>query len=107
MEGESKREKKVECFRYEMFEGMVGMMPRDRINNDVVWFRTGMVKKLGSRVDTLVLRWYGLMVRMDDAKMVKKAFEAEVSGRRSRGRPKFGKVDGVKQALGKRDMWRR
>ena len=63
-----------------------------------------MVKRLGDRVDARVLRWYGHMVRMDDARLVKKVWKAEVSGRRPRGRPKFGWMDGVKQALGRKDI---
>ena len=44
------------------------------------------------------------MERMDGKRLAKKVWKAEVSGRRPRGRPKFGWMDGVKQALGRRDM---
>ena len=43
---------------------MAGMTLRDRINNDVVRMRTGMVKILGNRVDARVLRRYWHMVRL-------------------------------------------
>jgi hypothetical protein len=84
--------------------GMVGVTLGDRINNDVVRLRTGMVRKLEDRVDARVLRWFGHMVRMDDGRLVKRVMESEVSGSRTRGRPKFGWMDGVKQALGRRDI---
>ena len=63
-----------------------------------------MVRKLEDREDTRVLRWLGYMVRMDDGRLVKRVMELEVSGSRPRGRPKFGRMDGVKQALGRRDI---
>ena len=63
-----------------------------------------MVKKIEERVDARVLRWFGHMERMDGKRLAKKVWKAEVSGRRPRGRPKFGWMDGVKQALGRRDM---
>ena len=56
------------------------------------------------RVDALVLRWSRRMVRMDDGRVVKRVMESEVSGSRPRGRPKFDWMDGVKQALGRRDI---
>ena len=62
------------------------------------------MRKLKDRVDTRVLRWFGHMVRMDDQRLVKRVMELEVSGSRPRGRPKFGWMDGVKQALGKSDI---
>ena len=65
---------------------MAGVMLRDRINNDVGRFRTGMVKRLKERRDTRVLRWFGYMERMDEKRLVKKVWKAEVSGRR----PKLG-----------------
>ena len=37
-------------------------------------------------------------------RLVKKVWKVEVSGRRPSGRPKFGWMDGVKQALGRREM---
>ena len=62
------------------------MTLRDRINNDVVRSRTGMVKRLEERVDARVLRWFGHMERMYEGRLEKKVWKAEVSGRR----PKFG-----------------
>ena len=44
------------------------------------------------------------MVRMDDARLMKRVIESEVIGSRPRGRPKFDWMDGVKQALGRRNI---
>ena len=55
-------------------------------------------------MDARVLRWFGHMVRIDDGRLVTRVMESEVSGGRPRGRLKFGWMDGVKQALGRRDI---
>ena len=96
--------RRLNVFEIKCLRSMAGVTLRDRINNDVVRFRTGMVKRLEERVDARVLRWFGHMERMDGKRLAKKVWKAEVSGRRPRGRPKFGWMDGVKQALGRRDM---
>jgi hypothetical protein len=81
---------------------MAGVTLWDRIRNDVVRRRAGMVKRLEDRGDARVLRWFGHMVRMNDGRLVKRVMESEVSYSRPRGRPKFGWMDGLKQALGRR-----
>ena len=44
------------------------------------------------------------METMDVYRMARRVLMAEVSGRRVRGRPRLGWMDGVKVALGKRGM---
>ena len=41
---------------------------------------------------------------MDEYRMARRVLMAEVSGRRVRGRPRLGWMDGVKVALGGRGM---
>ena len=41
---------------------------------------------------------------MSEERMVKKVFKSEVNCRRNRGRPKRSWMDGVKEALRKREM---
>ena len=44
------------------------------------------------------------MERMDEYRMARRVFMAEVSGGRVRGRPRLGWMDGVRVALGYRGM---
>ena len=44
------------------------------------------------------------MERMDEYRMAKRVLMAEVSGGRVRGRPRLGWMDGVKVALGNREV---
>ena len=46
----------------------------------------------------------GHVERMDDYRMARRVLMAEVSAGRVRGRPRLGWMDGVKVALGNREM---
>ena len=66
--------------------------------------KAGIEMELASRADQRVLRWFGHVERMDEYRMAKRVFMAEVSGGRVRRRPRLGWMDGVKVALGNRGM---
>ena len=76
----------------------------DRVRNEEVRWKDGIEKELASRADQRVLRWHGHVERMDEYRMARRALIAEVSGGRVRGRPRLGWMDGVKVALGNREM---
>ena len=44
------------------------------------------------------------MERMDEYRMARRMLMAEVSGGRVRGRPRLGRMNGMKMALGNRGM---
>ena len=50
------------------------------------------------------MRWFGYVEKMDEYRMARRVLMAEVSGGRVRGRPRLGWTDGVKVALGNREM---
>ena len=58
-----------------------------------------MRKELAERVDANVLRWFSHVERMEDGRLLKKVVNARVEGRGARGRPRFGWMDGVNNAL--------
>ena len=76
----------------------------DRVRNEEVRRRAGIERKLASRADQRVLRWFGHMERMDEYRMARRVLMAEVSGGRVRGRQRLGWTDCVKVALGNRGM---
>ena len=76
----------------------------DRVRNEEVSRRAGVEMGLVSRADQRVLRWFGHVKIMDEHRMVRWVLMAEVNGRRVRGRPRLGCMDGVKVALGNRGM---
>ena len=60
--------------------------------------------QLSGRVDQCVLRWVGHVKRMDEEFMTKKVMTTDVEGNMWRGRPRLGWMNGVRMALGERDM---
>ena len=75
-----------------------------RVRNEEVRRRAGIERELASIADQRVLRWFGHVERIDDYRMARRMLMAEVSGGRVRGRPRLGKMDGVKVALGNKGM---
>ena len=83
---------------------LVGVSRMDRVRNEEVRRRAGRERELASRADQRVLRWFVHVERMDEYRLARRVLMAEVSGRRVRGRPRLGWMDGVKVALGNRGM---
>ena len=74
------------------------------VRNEEMHKRTGMERELASRADQRVLRWFGLVERMDEYRTARRVLMEEVSGGPVRGRPWLGSMDGVKVAFGNRGM---
>ena len=83
---------------------MCGVTRMDRVRNEEVRRRTGVVRELADRAEQGVLRWFGHMERMDGERLVKKINGSDARGVRLRGRPRMGWMDGVKRALDARGM---
>ena len=85
---------------------MQGISRMDRVRNEEVRRRVGIEKELPSSTLTLnrVLRWFGHVKKMDEYCMARRALMAEISGGGVRGRQRLGWMDGVKGALGNREV---
>jgi len=83
---------------------MCGVFRLDRVRNEEVRRRTGVVIELADRAEQGVLRWFGHTKRMDGESLVEKINGSDVRGVRLRGRPGMGWMDGVKRALDARGM---
>ena len=89
-------------FEKKCLRSLVGVSQMDRVRNEEVRRRAGIERKLASRADQRVLRWFGHVERMNEYRMARRVLMAEVSGGQVRGRPRLGWMDGVKVALGNR-----
>ena len=83
---------------------LVGVSRIDRVTNEEAHRRAGTERELASRTDQRVLRWFGHVERMDEYLIARRVLMAEVSGGRERCRPRLGSMDGVKVAVGNREM---
>ena len=63
-----------------------------------------MERHLSGGVKQCVLRWYGHVERMDEEFMAKKVVISNFEGNSCRGRLRLGWIDGVRMALGLRDI---
>ena len=66
--------------------------------------RAGIERELSSRVDQRVMRWFWQVESMDEYHMARRALMVEVIGGQVQGRQRLGWMDGVKVALGNREM---
>ncbi len=89
----------VRCLR-----SIVRVKRMDRVRNEEVRRRAGIVRKLSERVAQRVLSWYGHAVRMGKKRLTKRVWKAEVSGPNLRERSRRGWMEGVERALSLRGM---
>ena len=96
MRNEERR--KMNVLEMKCLRSLVGVSRSDKVRNEEVRRRAGIERELATRADQRVLRSFGHVERMDDYRMTRRVFMAEVSGGRVRGRPRIGWIDGVKVA---------
>ena len=89
----------MKCLR-----SLFGVSRTDRVRNEEVRRRASIERELASRADQRVLRWCGLVERMDRYRMTRTVLMTQVSGGRVRGRARLGWMDSVKVAFGNRGM---
>ena len=77
----------------------------DKIHNARIRELCGVTKRLDERIDEGVLRWFGLVKRMEDDMIAKKVHVGECACSRSVGRPWKRWIDTVKDCLKKREFW--
>jgi hypothetical protein len=76
----------------------------DRIRNEEIRERCGCEESIVKKAERGILRWFGHVERMEEDRMAKKVYNAEVPGQRPRGRPHMRWNDTVKAALDDRGM---
>ena len=76
----SAERRKVNVLEMKCLRSLVGVSRMDRVRNEEVTRRAGIERELASRADQRVLRWFGHVERMDDYRMARRVFMAEVSG---------------------------
>ena len=100
----SAEKRKMNVLEMKCLRSLVGVSRMDSVRNDEVRRSAGIERELASRADQRVLRWFGHVGRMDEYRMARRVMMAEVSGGWVRGRPRLSWMEGVKVALGNREM---
>ena len=86
----SAERRKVNVLEMKCLRSLFGVSRLDRVRNEEVRWRAGIERELASRADQRVLRWFGHVERMNEYRIARRVFMAEVSGGRVRGRPRLG-----------------
>ncbi len=76
----------------------------DRVRNDEVRRRAGVVRELAKQAKQGVLQCFGYVERMEEECFVKMITRSDVRGERPRGRPPIGWMDSVKSVRCKSDV---
>ena len=95
---------RLDVMEMRCLRSMCGVTRWDRVRNEEVRRRTGVLRELSQRAEQKGLQWFGHMERMNDDRMTKKIMRSEVGGRRQRGKPKTRWKDSIKKSLGKRGL---
>ena len=96
--------RKVNVLEMTCLRSLVRVSRMDRVRNEEVCRRAGIERKLASRADQRLLRWFENVERMDEYPMARRVLIPEVNGGRVRGRPRLGWMDGVKVGFCNREM---
>ena len=59
---------------------------------------------MSEKIDRGILRWFGHVERMGDERLVKKVYESDTNGTRSRGRPRRRWMDEVQDCVRRKGL---
>src|SRR5678816_4259518 len=99
----TKEEKRIEAAEMKVLRTIVGKTRRDRVRNEWVRERVGVVPVL-NRIDSARLRWWGHIVRMPGERVASRWWSWKVEEVRPRGRPRVRWRDCVERALRKHGL---
>ena len=85
----SAERRKANDLEMKCLRSFVGVSRMERVMNKEVRMRAGIQRKLASRADQRVLRWFGHVKRMGENRMARRVLMAEVGGGLVRGRPRL------------------
>ena len=91
--------KRLNVMEMRCLRSMCGVTRMDRVRNEEVRRRTGVVRDLAGRAEQCVLRWFGHVERMEEGRLVKRIVRSSGKGGNLRGRPRKGWMDSVKEAV--------
>ena len=96
--------KRLDVMEMRCLRSMCGVTRWDRIRNEEIRRRTGVLLELSKRAEQKGLRWFGHVERMDEGRMVKRITGSRTRGVRKRGKPRMTWGEGIRNSLRERGV---
>ena len=90
---------RIRAVQMDNFRDLLGMRRMDKIPNARIRQLGGVTKGVDEKIDEDVLRWFGHVERMENARIAMRVYVGECAGIRSVGRQRKRWIDAVKDCL--------
>jgi hypothetical protein len=97
---QKKHTSRVNAAEMRALRSMIGVKLSDRVRNEVIRKDYGVKEDVVTKIENNMLRWFGHVERMDERRLTKEIYEADVGGNAGTGRPSrtfLGRIGGVLQ----------
>ena len=91
--------KRLDVMEMRCLRSMCGVTRWDRLRNEEIRRRTGVLLELSKRAEQKGLRWFGHVERMDEGRTVKRITGSRARGVRKVGRPRMTWGEGIRNSL--------
>jgi hypothetical protein len=80
---------------------MIDVKVSDRVRNEVIREDCGVKEDVVTKIENNILRWFGHVDRMDERRLTKEIYLANVGGNAGKGRPRRTFLDQIGEVLEK------